>query len=99
MTGQGIGGSDIEIGSNDADADLQLDERARRAFLAVTSEQYDNGPKVSTLYVLGFRGGLVGRPLPLGSGAVTLGVLPQAGRVLIFHHDDNTISILDVARL
>ncbi len=99
VTGQGVGGADIEIGTNNADTDLQLDERARRAFLAVTSEQYDNGPRVSTLYVLGFQGGLVGHPLPLGTGAVTLGVLPQAGRVLILHHADNTIGIFDVARL
>lgn len=98
-TGGSLGGADIEGGSDNADTDLQLDERARRAFLAVTSTQDDNGPRVSTLYVLGFQGGLVGHPLPLGTGAVTLGVLPQAGRVLILHHDDNTISILDVARL
>ncbi len=99
VTGQGVGGSEIQIGSNNADTDLQLDERARRAFLTVTSEQYDNGPGVSTLYVLVFHQGLLHPPLPLGTGAVTLGVLPQSGRVLIFHHDDNTISILDVARL
>ncbi len=99
VTGHGVGGAEIQLGSNNADTDLQLDERARRAFLVVTSDEGDTGPRGSTLYVLGFHGGLVGHPLPLGTGAVTLGVLPRAGRVLILHHDDNTIGILDVACL
>ncbi len=97
-TGGTFGGKAIEPYLDNAETDLQLDERARRAFLAVTASD-GSAPRGSTLYVLGFQGGLVGHPLPLGTGAVTLGVLPQAGRVLIFHHDDNTISILDVARL
>ncbi len=97
-TGDVFVGYDIETYTDNAAVGAQLDERARRAFLVSTADE-GNAPRSSTLYTLDYRAGRMRPPLPLGRGAVTLGVLPRAGRVLVLHHDDNSIGILDVARL
>ncbi len=81
-------------------AAIAVDERTGHSFLASAQQQFTSLSFLrTTVYVIDTRRGQVLRHFTVGTGPPAVAVDAQAGQVYVANGGDNTMSILDAARL